>query len=87
MNRRDFIVSALGAAAMVAIPLVVRFQPEGGAKYVHKTYRVAWTIAQEEIDDGLYGEMGKRMARALAKSMSETHRAVTNRVMSRVFDG
>ncbi len=87
MNRRDFIVSALGAAAMVALPLEVRFQPEGGAKYVHKTVRLAYTITQESIDQGLYADMGQRMARALAKSMSETHRAVTNRVLAREFDG
>lgn len=86
MNRRDFIVSALGAAAMVALPLEVRFQPEGGAKYVHKTVRLAYTITQESIDQGLYGDMGQRMARALAKSMSQTYRAAAARVMEREFD-
>lgn len=82
MNRRDFIVSALGAAAMVALPLEVRFQPEDGAKYVHKTVRLAYTITQESMDQGLYGEMGERMAKALARSMMQTKEQVS----ARVFD-
>jgi hypothetical protein len=67
---------------MVALPLEVRFQPEGGAKYVHKTYKLAWSITQESIDQGLYGEMGVRMAKALARSMMQTREQVIGRAFS-----
>ena len=37
-----------------------------------KRYRMAYTITSEEMDDGLYGEIGQRHAMALAQSIEQT---------------
>jgi hypothetical protein len=50
-------------------------------KFEHKTYSLGYTITEEEIDEGLYGEIGERYAKALAKSMLETREQVVSNVM------
>jgi hypothetical protein len=86
MNRRDFIVSALGAATMAMVP--DRPFPEG------------WTITEEIIEEGLFGlapikqegasivydQVGERYARALAVSMRQTKEIVARNVLGRAFD-
>lgn len=42
------------------------------ARYVHKTYALAFAITEEAEEDGLYGSLGARYSRALARSMQET---------------
>jgi len=78
MNRRKFLQGLLAGVATVAIAskLAPKF-PE-----VTKRFGMAYTITEEEIEDGLYGEIGERYAVALAKSMSGTLEQVAYRVMA-----
>lgn len=84
MNRRDFIVSAIGAAAMVAVP---------DPPFPH-----GWTMGEEIIEEGYFGlapikaegatiayDQGDRMARALARSMMQTKEAITSKVLGEAF--
>ncbi len=68
VNRRKFLQGVLGAIATVAIAAKVAPSfPE-----LTKRVRLAYTITSEEMDEGMYGEIGERYAAALAKSMRET---------------
>lgn len=42
------------------------------ARYNHKTYALAFAITEEAEEDGLYGSLGARYSKALARSMQET---------------
>jgi hypothetical protein len=42
------------------------------ARYDHRTYALAFAITQEAEEDGLYGSLGARYAKALAASFQET---------------
>ena len=76
MNRRQFIRGLVAGVATVAMAskLAPKF-PE------FRAVRLAYTITDEEIEDGLYGEIGERYAKALAESMMQTREFCTGRVM------
>ncbi len=64
----------MGAAALAMLPVPAeRPFPEG------------WVIIKEGMDDTLYGEIGKQMAKALARSMMQTKEIVARNVLGRVF--
>ncbi len=42
------------------------------ARYQHETIALAFAITEEAIEDGLYGDLGKRYSKALARSMQHT---------------
>ena len=42
------------------------------ARYVHETVALAFAITEEAEEDGLYGSLGAKYARALARSMQHT---------------
>ena len=42
------------------------------SRYVHETIALAFSITEEAQEDGLYGSLGARYARALARSMQHT---------------
>jgi len=42
------------------------------ARYVHETIALAFSITEEAEEDGLYGSLGAKYARALARSMQHT---------------
>lgn len=42
------------------------------ARYQHETIALAFAITEEAIEDGLYGDLGKRYAKALARSLQHT---------------
>ena len=42
------------------------------SRYVHETVALAFAITEEAEEDGLYGSLGAKYARALAKSMQQT---------------
>jgi len=69
------LVAGVATVAM-ASKLAPKF-PEFGRKSV----KLAYTITEEEIDEGLYGDISDRYAKALAKSMMETREVVGMRVM------
>jgi hypothetical protein len=75
MNRRDFIVSAIGAAALAALPLPAE-------KYTYKTYKIGYTLTQEGQRVPMDPDIGLRMAKALARSMMQTKEQVAGRVFS-----
>ena len=42
------------------------------SRYVHETVALAFAITEEAEEDGLYGSLGAKYARALARSMQHT---------------
>jgi hypothetical protein len=42
------------------------------SRYVHETVALAFAITEEAEEDGLYGSLGAKYARALARSMQQT---------------
>jgi hypothetical protein len=71
----DVLITGLGSAPV---------KPEGGAvaydtgresyvaRYVHETIALAFAITEEAEEDGLYGSLGNRFSRALARSLQHT---------------
>ncbi len=61
------------------------------ARYDHRTYALAFAITEEAEEDGLYGSLGARYSKALARSMQETKEinghAVLNNAFSASFPG
>ncbi|GAG28574.1 unnamed protein product [marine sediment metagenome] len=48
----------------------------------HKVFTMAYTITEEVVEDGLYGEIGDRYAWALAQSMDKTREMVINEALA-----
>ena len=80
MDRRDFLLGAMGAATMALVPGSDGVSLQSMAHPTHKTVTLGYTITSEEIEPGLYGEIAEKMAKALARSMSQTREAVAARV-------
>ncbi len=61
------------------------------ARYQNQTYALAFAITEEAEEDGLYGSLGARYARALATSMQESKEvnghALLNNAFSSSFKG
>lgn len=78
-------------------------KPEGGpvtydaggeaytSRYVHETIALAFAITEEAEEDGLYGDLGSKYARALARSMTHTKEvkgaAILNNGFNAAFPG
>ncbi len=81
MNRRDFIVSAIGAATMAAVPdtgsagATFNYEPE---------FPFGLAPLKQEGTSVLY-DQGERMARALARSMMQTKESVAFKVLGKPF--
>jgi len=71
MNRRKFMQAMLAGVATVAI--AAKMAPKFPVFEQTSTFPTGWIVSDEEIDDGLYGDIGERYAKALAKSMMETN--------------
>jgi hypothetical protein len=85
MNRRNFILSVMGAATMAAVP------DRGVALYsaVHPHLDdVPFGLAplKQEGASIAYDQLGERYARALAQSMRQTREIVARNVLGRAFD-
>jgi len=81
MNRRKFIQGIVAGIATVAI--ASRLAPKFPELRVTKILSpLGYTITSEEIEDGLYGEIGHKYAKALAESMRETREQVAHNVLS-----
>jgi len=92
MNRRDFIVSAIGAATMAAVPddgvMLTSIQhPIRLHDAAHHDLTEGFGLAtlKQEGTTVLY-DQGERMARALARSMMQTKEAVASRVLGDSFN-
>ena len=80
MNRRDFIVSAIGAATMAAVPDA----KSAGATWDVKPEFGLAPIKQEGAT--IAYDQGDRMARALARSIMQTKENVAARVLGETLD-
>ena len=79
MNRRKFIQGVFAGIATVAI--ASKLAPEF-PRPASEVFDFGYTITDEEIDEGLYGEIGDRYAKALAKSMVETMEQTAYKVLT-----
>lgn len=52
------------------------------ARYVHKTYALAFSITEEAMDDNLYDSLSKRYTKALARSHAHTRNQVGANVLN-----
>jgi hypothetical protein len=55
------------------------------ARYRHVTYALAFRITEEAEEDGLYGSLGARYAKALAQSMQETKEVNSHSIYNNAF--
>jgi len=84
MNRRDFIVSVIGAATMAAVPDKKATLLHDAA---HHDISGGFGLAQIKPEGATVAyDQGDRMARALAKSMMQTKEAITSKVLGEAFD-
>ena len=86
----DVLLEGFGEAAV---------KPEGGsitfdtaaelwtARYNHDTIALAFSLTEEAEEDGLYGSLGKRYVKALARSMAHTKEITASNVLNNGFDG
>ncbi len=56
------------------------------ARYTHETIALAFSITEEAEEDGLYGSIGSKYARALARSLQQTTEVKGADVMNNGFD-
>ncbi len=71
----DVLVSGFGAAPVKAEGAGVAYDTASEAwtaRYTHKTIALAFPITEEAEEDGLYGSLGKKYSKALARSMVHT---------------
>ena len=85
MNRRDFIVSAIGAAAMAVVPAKKAATLLHDAAHHDISGGFGLAAVKQEGTAVLY-DPGERMARALARSMMQTKEAIASRVLGDSFD-
>lgn len=57
------------------------------ARYQNQTYALAFAITEEAEEDGLYGSLGARYARALATAMQETKEVNAHALLNNGFSG
>lgn len=71
----DVLMAGLGAAPVKSEGGGVTYD-EGAESYVarynHETIALAFSITEEAVEDGLYGNLGSKYAKALARSMQHT---------------
>ena len=72
MNRRDFLLSAMGAATMALVPAL--------PGETTQTFPTGWIVTEEIIEPGMYGEISERYAKALARSMMQTKEVVAAKI-------
>lgn len=56
------------------------------ARYLHETIALAFAITEEAVEDGLYGDLGAKFARSLARSMQHTKEVKGANVLNNGFD-
>jgi hypothetical protein len=71
----DVLMAGLGAAAIKAEGAAVTYDNTSEsytARYVFETIALAFAITEEAEEDGLYGSIGKKLSRAMARSYKHT---------------
>lgn len=85
----DALLSGFGAAPVKAEGAGVQYdsgQEAWVARYVHETIALAFAITQEAQEDGLYGKLGAKYSRALARSMQHTKEIKGAAIFNNGFD-
>lgn len=85
----DVLVYGFGAAPVKSEGGSVKFDQGGEAwvaRYVHETIALAFAITEEAEEDNLYGSLGAKYARALARSMQHTKEVKGANVLNNGFD-
>src|SRR5262245_17259411 len=71
----DVLMVGLGAAPVKAEGAPIQYDDGGEsyiARYNHETIALGFAITEEAEEDGLYGSVGQKMARSLARSLQQT---------------
>ena len=90
LSRRKFLRGAAAGIASVAIGMrLAPTTPELVTEYFRQkeAASLAYTIVEETIDEGYYGEVSQDLLRALARSITETKEQVAADVINRAFAG
>lgn len=85
----DVLMVGLGAAAVKAEGDQVTYDEgfEGyTARYVNKTIALAFAITEEAVEDGLYGDVGSKMAASMAESFQYTKEVEGANILNNGFD-
>lgn len=84
----DVLMAGLGAAQTKGEGAPVSYD-EGAesfvSRYVHETIALAFSITEESLEDGLYGDLGAKYSRALARSMQHTKEVKGANVYNNAF--
>lgn len=86
----DVMMAGLGAAAVKGEGAGVTYDSTSEtytARYVFETIALAFAITEEAEEDGLYGSIGKKLARALARSYKHTIATRVANVLNNGFTG
>lgn len=82
MNRRDFIMSVVGAATMAAVPDA----KSAGATFNYEPeFPFGLAPLKQEGASIAYDQVGERYAKALARSMMQTKEVIAKNVLERAF--
>lgn len=84
----DLLNPGFGAAVEKAEGTAVTFASSGEswkATYHHVTTALAFALTQEAVEDGLYGDLGARYARALAHSLNHTTETRAAAILNNAF--
>lgn len=85
----DVLMSGLGAAVVKAEGAGVTYDSgaeQWTARYTHETVALAFAITEEAVEDGLYGNLGAKYSKALARSMQHTKEVKGANVLNNGFD-
>ena len=86
----DVMMAGLGAAAVKGEGAGVSYDSTAEtyvARYVFETIALAFAITEEAEEDGLYGSIGKKLAKALARSYKHTIATRVANVLNNGFTG
>lgn len=85
----DVLMSGLGAAVVKAEGAGVTYdsgQELWTARYTAETIALAFAITEEAVEDGLYGNLGAKYSKALARSMQHTKEVKGAAILNNGFD-
>lgn len=85
----DVLMTGLGAAQVKREGAGVAYDAGSEAwvaRYYHETIALAFAITEEAVEDGLYGDLGAKFARALARSMQHTKEIKGANILNWAFD-
>lgn len=85
----DVLMVGLGAAQVKGEGAPVAYDAGAEAwtaRYVHETVALAFAITQEAVEDGLYGDLGAKFARSLARSLQHTKEIKGANIFNDGFD-